>query len=371
MLELIPPERAVSIEREVFPELIGDGLYGIRLEGYWIDIGTPERFLEANWDILERRVETVIGERLDETARWWRKGSRLGSRYVGWSGGDRGADRDFAGRAAASAVRARPGVGSSRRSIGALRAARRLHGRGRALWSSNSILGGGVTVGVGAELDGDVIAEGDLVERPGAAAERRADESTRDGDRGRHAGRGHGRMPDHLRDALWRIETARAATMEAPAAFVCGMGGSAIGGDLAVAALADRLDQADARRPAATSCPSWAPAGSAVLCSSYSGNTEETLACYAAAEALGAQRLVATTGGELAEAARARRRARDRPPGGPAAPGGGRLHVLRRRRARGAGAGRAPHPHRDRRRRLPPRARPSTPPRSAPREIAG
>ena len=51
--------------------------------------------------------------------------------------------------------------------------------------------------------------------------------------------------------------------------------------------------------------PSWAPAGSAVLCSSYSGETEETLACYAAAEALGAQRLVATTGGKLAEAARA------------------------------------------------------------------
>jgi glucose/mannose-6-phosphate isomerase len=50
--------------------------------------------------------------------------------------------------------------------------------------------------------------------------------------------------------------------------------------------------------------PSWAPAGSAVLCSSYSGDTEETLACYAAAEALGAHRLVATTGGELAEAAR-------------------------------------------------------------------
>ena len=110
-------------------------------------------------------------------------------------------------------------------------------------------------------------------------------------------------MPDHLRDALWRIETARAGTMEAPAAFVCGMGGSAIGGDLAVAALSDRLTKP------MTVCrgyelPAWAPAGSAVLCSSYSGNTEETLACYAAAEALGAHRLVATTGGELAELAR-------------------------------------------------------------------
>jgi glucose/mannose-6-phosphate isomerase len=110
-------------------------------------------------------------------------------------------------------------------------------------------------------------------------------------------------LPEHLRDALWRIETARAATMEAPAAFVCGMGGSAVGGDLAVAALADRLT-----KPMLVTrgyeLPTWSPAGSAVLCSSYSGETEETLACYAAAEALGAQRLVATTGGELAEAAR-------------------------------------------------------------------
>src|SRR3954447_15308217 len=111
-------------------------------------------------------------------------------------------------------------------------------------------------------------------------------------------------MPDHLRDALWRIESARAGTMEAPAAFVCGMGGSAIGGDLAIAALADRLT-----KPMFVTrgyeLPPWAPAGSAVLCSSYSGNTEETLACYAAAEALGAQRIVATTGGELADLARA------------------------------------------------------------------
>ena len=110
-------------------------------------------------------------------------------------------------------------------------------------------------------------------------------------------------IPDHLRDALWRIESARLQPMDAPAAFVCGMGGSAIGGDLAAAALSDRLT-----KPLHTArgyeLPSWAPAGSAVLCSSYSGNTEETLACYAAAEALGAQRLVATTGGELADLAR-------------------------------------------------------------------
>jgi mannose-1-phosphate guanylyltransferase len=66
VLDEIPPDRAVSIEREVFPRLIGNGLYGIRLDGYWIDIGTPDRYLEANFDILEGRVKTVMSDRLDE-----------------------------------------------------------------------------------------------------------------------------------------------------------------------------------------------------------------------------------------------------------------------------------------------------------------
>ena len=65
VLDEIPPDREVSIEREVFPKLVGRGLYGIRLDGYWIDIGTPDRFLQANWDILEGSVETVMAERLD------------------------------------------------------------------------------------------------------------------------------------------------------------------------------------------------------------------------------------------------------------------------------------------------------------------
>jgi mannose-1-phosphate guanylyltransferase len=66
VLDRIQPDRAVSIETEVFPQLIGEGLYGVRLEGYWIDIGTPERFLQANWDILESRVETVTTQLIDD-----------------------------------------------------------------------------------------------------------------------------------------------------------------------------------------------------------------------------------------------------------------------------------------------------------------
>jgi mannose-1-phosphate guanylyltransferase len=64
VLDSIEPGRATSFEREVFPSLIGSGLYGLRVEGYWLDIGTPERYLEATADILEGTVHTVVGSRL-------------------------------------------------------------------------------------------------------------------------------------------------------------------------------------------------------------------------------------------------------------------------------------------------------------------
>ena len=66
MLDQIPPGRNVSIEREVFPRLVGRALYGHVLSGYWMDIGTPERYLQASWDILEGGVQTEAGARLDQ-----------------------------------------------------------------------------------------------------------------------------------------------------------------------------------------------------------------------------------------------------------------------------------------------------------------
>jgi len=110
-------------------------------------------------------------------------------------------------------------------------------------------------------------------------------------------------IPDHLGDALWRVESARLEPGEAAGLIVCGMGGSAIGGDLAAAALGDRLSG-----PLPTvrgyELPSWATPEWTVLCSSYSGNTEETLSAFAEAGELGARRIVASTGGALVEEAR-------------------------------------------------------------------
>jgi glucose/mannose-6-phosphate isomerase len=110
-------------------------------------------------------------------------------------------------------------------------------------------------------------------------------------------------LPDQLRDALWRIETARLEAADSAGLIVCGMGGSAIGGDLAAAALGDRVT-----RPlvliSGYELPSWTTPEWTVLCSSYSGKTEETLACFEAAEVLGARRIVISTGGPLVERAR-------------------------------------------------------------------
>jgi mannose-1-phosphate guanylyltransferase len=64
VLGLIPPDRNVSIEREVWPQLVGDGLYGFASEAYWLDIGTPERYLQGTFDILEGNVATGVVERL-------------------------------------------------------------------------------------------------------------------------------------------------------------------------------------------------------------------------------------------------------------------------------------------------------------------
>jgi glucose/mannose-6-phosphate isomerase len=111
-------------------------------------------------------------------------------------------------------------------------------------------------------------------------------------------------IPDQLRDALWRIESARLEAAPSAGLFVCGMGGSAIGGDLAAAALGDRLT-GPMLSVRSYALPSWATPEWTVLCSSYSGETEETLACLEAAEALGARRVVASIGGPLVDRARA------------------------------------------------------------------
>ena len=61
VLDLVPADRMVSIEREVFPLLVGNGLIACQAEGYWRDIGTLESYLAANADAIGGQVQTRLG----------------------------------------------------------------------------------------------------------------------------------------------------------------------------------------------------------------------------------------------------------------------------------------------------------------------
>ena len=144
VLDLIPPGEEVSIERDVFPRLVGDGLHGLRLDGYWMDIGTPERYLQASWDILERRVETRVeptasGMLVASSAEVGR-GASVGPRVVLGPGCQVGEGTE---------VRDSVLIGDCVLGDGAR--------------VSGSILSAGVEVPAGASLDGAVIGQGERV----------------------------------------------------------------------------------------------------------------------------------------------------------------------------------------------------------------
>jgi glucose/mannose-6-phosphate isomerase len=111
-------------------------------------------------------------------------------------------------------------------------------------------------------------------------------------------------QPHQVGDALWRVDAADVPRTDLPGGLVvCGMGGSAIGGDLAAAAIGPRAT-APVRTVRGYTPDPWIGPERLVLCASYSGGTEETLSCFEAAGQQGARRVVLTTGGELAERAR-------------------------------------------------------------------
>ncbi len=62
VLELVPPGVKHSIERSFFPALLGRGdlVLGPVHPGYWIDIGTPEKYLQVHRDILRGRFKVPL-----------------------------------------------------------------------------------------------------------------------------------------------------------------------------------------------------------------------------------------------------------------------------------------------------------------------
>lgn len=67
VLDTLEPDTPASIERDVFPQLVGKGLHGYEAQAYWLDIGTPDRYLRGTFDILEGSVGTSVAERVGQT----------------------------------------------------------------------------------------------------------------------------------------------------------------------------------------------------------------------------------------------------------------------------------------------------------------
>ncbi len=80
--EMAPAGTSISIEREVFPRLVGRGLFGYEVSGYWLDIGTPDRYLQATYDILEGNVTTEIGRRIADAGLALVEGGTVEGRVV-------------------------------------------------------------------------------------------------------------------------------------------------------------------------------------------------------------------------------------------------------------------------------------------------
>jgi len=143
-LERVPDGRAVSIEREVFPRLAEEGsVYGLALPGYWLDVGTPESYLQAHRDVLERSFRTEVGEALgpdftlvDPSAEVHPEARLVPPVYVG-----PGAVLEAGARAGSLASL---GAGSS---------------LGRGAVVENAVVGGRATVGAGSVVVGSIVGD--------------------------------------------------------------------------------------------------------------------------------------------------------------------------------------------------------------------
>jgi mannose-1-phosphate guanylyltransferase len=125
ILDMVPAGQNVSIEREVWPRLVGEGLYAFAQHAYWLDIGTPDRYLQGTFDIIEGRVKTGVSE-------------RMGSGFLAVD-----EDAEIAGRTIPPAVVESRAVASATAQVGPL-----------------AVIGSGVTIGDGSIVERAVVLQG-------------------------------------------------------------------------------------------------------------------------------------------------------------------------------------------------------------------
>lgn len=124
----LPDGRPASIERDLFPTLVGDGLHGVPSDAYWLDIGTPARYLQATYDILDGAVRTSVTEAYD-----------------------------------ASHLAVAPDATVEGRVVGPALVGPRARVAGGALVTGRTVLGRDVEIAAGAHVDGSVVLDGAVV----------------------------------------------------------------------------------------------------------------------------------------------------------------------------------------------------------------
>lgn len=132
VFEQVPPATNYSFERQLFPSLLEQGvpMYGYPADCYWLDLGTPAKYLAAHHDILNRKIQVDL------------PGSEVSEGVV--AGGELDAD-------------------PSSRLQGPLLLGSEVHvGRGSQL-GPLSCIGDRVWVGEGADIEGSVIMEGAVI----------------------------------------------------------------------------------------------------------------------------------------------------------------------------------------------------------------
>ncbi len=152
VFDLIPAGRMVSIEREVFPLLVGKGLMAWRDDGYWNDIGTPASYLAANRDALAGRLGGVpVAALVDPSATLAARAHVNGGSVVG-----AGASIGVGARIHGSVLHEDASVGDGAVIEDSVVGRRARVGAGARV-VGQSMLGAGVVVASGASLDGECV----------------------------------------------------------------------------------------------------------------------------------------------------------------------------------------------------------------------
>lgn len=146
VLERIPEGETWSAERQLFPELVdAKEMYAFHLDAYWMDIGTPQKYLRANLDALQGAYRSDVADHLTRT------GALLGRDVLVADGAS----------IHTSSVGDASRIGAGARIEGSVLLPGVVVGDGASV--SGCILGAGANVDGGTDLLGVTVADGDSI----------------------------------------------------------------------------------------------------------------------------------------------------------------------------------------------------------------